>query len=541
MTLEEQAATLDRDSIVDLLKSNQALNDSLEELSCEKDSIASQQEELSTEVERLRLHVAWLHRQLYGRKSERRIIDPNDKQLTLGEWLREDAPEKEEVVVVPEHSRRKKRKKGAGADGEGLRFDDSVPVEEIRLPNPEVDEADETQEITEKITYRLAQRPGAFVVLKYIRPVVKKKDGTLTCPPAPPSVLGKSIADVSLLAGLVIDKFRYHMPLYRQHQRMKASGVHLARSTLTGLVHRTAELLQPIYAAQLKSILTSDVLTMDETPIKAGRKGHGKMKAGYFWPVYGDKNEIAFPFAPSRAGAVVRKVLGEYCGVLVTDGYKVYETYAGQINGLVHAQCWSHTRREFLKAEGAEPAYAAKALDSIRKLYEIETKLGKRNLLDGGKIELRTEFCRPIVEKFFGWLKRILAEQALLPSNPFTKAARYALYREKSLRVFLEYPNVPIDTNHLEREIRPIALGRKNWMFCWTEIGADYVGVFQSLLSTCKLQGIDPYTYLVDVLQRIDSHLASKVDLLTPRLWKENYAERPMKSDLDRDIKNAES
>ena len=115
------------------------------------------------------------------------------------------------------------------------------------------------------------------------------------------------------------------------------------------------------------------------------------------------------------------------------------------------------------------------------------------------------------------------------------KAASYALTREKALRVFLEYPDVPLDTNHLERAIRPIAMGRKNWLFCWTEIGAKYVGIIQSLLSTCRVQGIDPYTYLVDVLQRIDTHPAKDVALLTPRLWKEHFAANPLRSDIDRD------
>ena len=519
MTLEEQAATLDRDSIVALLRS---------------------QQHLSTENERLRFQLAWLRRQLYGRKSERRLIEAIGKQLTLGEYLQEDPAELEESVVVPEHRRRKKRRPGEELDVEKLRFDESVPVEEIRLPNPEVDEADDTQEITEKVTYRLAQRPASYVILKYIRPVVKKQDGALSCPAAPPAVLGsKSIADVSLLAGLAIEKFRFHLPLYRQHQRMEAAGIRLARSTLTNWIHRAADLLQPVYAAQFISILNSDVLTMDETPIKAGRKGHGKMQTGYFWPVYGDQHEIVFPFAPSRSGDMVRKILGEYCGVLVSDGYQVYESHAKQINGLVHAQCWSHTRREFIKAEEAEVRHAGKALDLIRDLYAKEARLKKRHLPAEKILEQRSIHSKPIVDRLFAWLKETLTKEALLPSNLFTKAANYALDREDSLRVFLEYPNVPMDTNHLEREIRPIAVGRKNWLFCWTEVGADCVGIFQSLLSTCRLQGIDPHTYLVDVLQRIDSHLASEVQLLTPRLWKENYAENPLVSDLDRESQNA--
>ena len=244
---------------------------------------------------------------------------------------------------------------------------------------------------------------------------------------------------------------------------------------------------------------------MDETPIKAGRRERGTMKTGYFWPVYGDKKEIAFPFSPSRAGRMVREVLGEYCGVLLSDGYKVYENHAAEVNDLVHAQCWSHTRRYFIKAEDVEPALAARALSYIGRLYEEEAALKRKHLADARQIEKRSERCKPLVEEFFAWLKAELTERVLLPSNPFTVAAHYTLEREASLRVFLEYPNVPIDTNHLEREIRPIAVGRKNWLFCWTELGAECVGIFQSLLSTCRLHGIDPYVYLVDVLQRVAS------------------------------------
>ena len=138
------------------------------------------------------------------------------------------------------------------------------------------------------------------------------------------------------------------------------------------------------------------------------------------------------------------------------------------------------------------------------------------------------------MDTFFPWLERTLREQVLLPTNPFTKAARYALEREAALRVFLEYPNVPLDTNHLERAIRAIALGRRNWLFCWTAVGARYVGIVQSLLASCRLQGVDPYGDLVDVRQRIDTPPAFDVHLLTPPLWKQHFADNPLRSDLDR-------
>ena len=225
--------------------------------------------------------------------------------------------------------------------------------------------------------------------------------------------------------------------------------------------------------------------------------------------------------------------------VTLSDSYKAYDSYANEVNGLVHAQCWSHTRRRFVEAEGVEPRLVAEALKKIDSLYAEERKLTS----SGGaqKIQKRAERCKPIVNDFFAWLKEVLAERVLLPSNPWTQAAEYALTREAWLRVFLEYPEVPIDTNHLEREIRPIAVGRKNWLFCWTELGARDVGIFQSLLSTCRLQGVDPYVYLVDVLQRVDQHPMSEVATLTPRRWKEHFADAPLRSALERQRKNAES
>lgn len=498
-------------------------------------------QELQQSRDELLQQVEWFKRQLFGAKSERRVRDPNSPQLTLGEISRDEASKKPEIEVAA-HRRHRRDPIETGSDDEGLRFDPSVPIKEIAVPNPDVEgeNPDLYEVVGEKITCRLAQRPGSYVVLRYVRKVYKRKeDGTFSCPSAPAAVLEKSCADVSFLAGLLIDKFAFHLPLYRQHQRLRMAGVHLARSTLTNLVHRTVELLEPVYEAQLRSILSSQVLAMDETPIKAGRKEklppeRGEMKTAYFWPIYGDRDEIAFPFATTRGSAVVREALRGYVGVLLSDGYEVYDRYAKAVNGIVHAQCWSHTRRHFVKAESAEPARVRAVLDIIGELYDAEATIREKSPPSEKVLAYRAEHVRPIVDRFFDSLQTEMDEGIWLPTNPFTKAAGYALSRKKSLRVFLEYPDVPLDTNHLERAIRPIAIGRKNWMFCWTEIGAKYVGIIQSLISTCRVHGIDPYTYLVDVLQRIDTHLAKDVAWLTPRLWKERYAENPMRSEIDR-------
>jgi transposase len=513
MTLEEQAATLSPAEIVALLAENA----------------------------KLRGQVEWFQRQLFGRKSEKRLREPAPDQLTLAGMLTtptaatDQPPPPTETVAA--YQRRFRLSGTELADERELRFDDTVPVQEIVLTNPEVADLppDAYEVIGEKVTYRLAQRPGAYVILKYRRSVIKRKDtAVLSCPSAPPAVFEKSFADVSVVAGLLLDKFLYHLPLYRQHQRLQQAGIRLSRGTLTQWVQRAAELLEPIYYALLSSILQSHVLTMDETGVKAGRAGKGKLHQGYFWPLYGDKDEVAFPFAASRAQAVVREALGKFCGVLLTDGYIVYRLFAQKVQGLVQAQCWSHTRRQFVDVAGAEPRLVATALDHIEGFYRQEAEIRKRGLEGEAKLAHRGEYTKPLVEDFFLWLKQTVFTEILLPTNPFGHAAEYALKREAALKVFLADPDVPIDTNHLEREIRPIALGRKNWMFCWTEVGARHVGIIYSLLASCRLQGVDPYIYLVDVLQRVDTHPALEVQLLTPRLWKHHFAERPLCSDLDR-------
>jgi len=521
MTLEERAARLSQAEIVALLQNQAAL------------------QERNADLERQN---EWFKRQLFGRKSERRLLTPDTHQLPLAGILpaREDPVDKPPppTETVKAYQRRTRFSALPDADEEGgLRFAASVPVQVIAVPNPEIATlASEAYEVIgEKVTYRLAQQPGAYVVLKYVRKVIKlKKTAQISCPPAPPAVFEKSLADVSLLAGLLIDKFAFHLPLYRQHQRLAHAGITLNRGTLTQWVHRTADLLTPIYHALLSSILQSHVLTMDETPIKAGRQEKGKLHTGYFWPIYGDQDEIAFPFAPTRAERVVREVLGSFCGVLVTDGYKVYDRFTHSMQDIVHAQCWAHTRRKFVEAQPVEPELVAQALEQIGTLYALEAQGREKKLGNEAKQRHRLSYAQPVVEQFLTWLEHILQEVILLPSNPFRQAAHYALARRAALSVFLADPTVPLDTNHLERQIRPVALGRRNWLFCWTEVGARYVGVVQSLLASCRLQGIDPYVYCVDVLQRIDTHPAFDVHLLTPRLWKQHFAQTPLRSDLDR-------
>ena len=462
------------------------------------------------------------------------------QQLALGVVLAapsQTMPAQERLVAA--HTRREPQRDAAVGEADSVPFFDAarVPVETIELADPQIEglSADDYEVISQKVSYRLAQRPGSYVILKYLRSVIKRVDTqVISCAPAPVGVIDGSRADVSFVVGLLVDKFAYHLLLYRQHQRLQDSGVDVSRPWLTQLSQRSISLLEPIYEAQFDSIRASRVKAMDETPIKVGRKERGKMKVDYFWPVYGEHNEVCFPFFPSREAQNVQRALGtEHApgSVILTDGYAAYASYAKKV-GIAHALCWSHSRREFVEAQSTEPLGVIEALRRISALYAIEDDIRRLGLAGEAKMIHRLTHSKPHVETFFAWVDRCLEEHGLRPTTPFTKVLNYVRERRAGLEIFLTDPDVPMDTNHLERSLRAIPMGRKNWNFCWTELGAKHVGIVQSLIVTCRLHGIDVYTYLVEVLQRVGRHPASRVDELTPRQWKQRFAVVPLRSDL---------
>ena len=501
---------------------------------------------LREQIQILQHQLDWFKKQLFGPKSEKQVYDlPGQGELfQAADSSDTQEPVQEEKRTIRSYQRgtAKKQRDDDCLNDTGLRFTADVPVEivehlpaELTGPN-----ADQYEVLGTKTSYRLAQRSSSYVVVQVERPVFRRKGSEKpVTTPALTNVLDSSLADVSLLAGLLVDKFQFHLPLYRQHQRIQQAGITVSRSTLTNLVKRSIDLLRPIVDAQTDSILRSRVLAMDETPIKAGHQKRpgaqkGKMKSGWFWPIYGDADEVVFTYSNSRGKLHIEQVLKElFSGTLISDGYAAYARYAAAQENITHAQCWVHSRRYFIEAQKEHPEKATEALQQIARLYQNEEAIKNLGLTGEEKRQYRQEHSMPVVSDFFQWCQNQLESSSLLPSDPLSKALNYVLKREASLNVFLEDPDVQPDTNHLERALRPIPLGRKNWLFCWTELGAEHLGIIQSLISTCKLHGINPYTYLVDVLQRISQHPASDVNGLTPRLWKERFADNPLRALID--------
>ncbi len=488
--------------------------------------------ELKAEYNAIKATIDWFKRQLFGQKSERQ------KQPLPGQGeLFDLPPSTEEPETTPAaqkpertHKPRKDRLDSCVSD-EGLRFDDSVEVQEVRIDVAELKDVPAAQ-ISEKVTYRLAQRRSGYVILKIVRPVLKvtaTKD--IVSAPAPANVLEGSMSDVSLLAGMLVDKFVAHLPLNRQYERIKAAGIQVARSTLLNYAGKAIDLLRPIAQAQQEHILKQPYLMMDETPCKAGISVPGKMRQAYIWPMLSLEQDLCFTYAPSRSGAHVASLLKDFSGTLLTDGYEVYAQYAAaHPDRIRHALCWVHARRYFERALNASPKEAQHALELIGSLYHQEHLCKDQQ----GDVRIwRQQQSRPIVESFFAWIDEQRRRTDLLPKEPLSKALSYASARRTGLMYFLDDPLLALDTNALERALRPIPMGRKNWLFCWTELGAERLAVIQTLLASCRMHEVNPTVYLIDVLQRIQTHPDKDILQLTPRVWKTLFAENPMRSLVD--------
>ena len=328
-------------------------------------------EQLQGQYDALKYELDWFKRQLFGQKSEKRLDLDDEVQLNLLAGLGVDKPpSRDEVPSETVSYERRAKVRDAAVTHSGLRFGPEVPVKTIEVRDPAIEAIPQAERevIGEKVSYRLAQQPGSYVVLKYVRQVVKRRDTeTLLTAAAPANVLERSGVDVSFLAAMLVDKFCWHLPVYRQHQRLLDAGITLSRSTLIHWASRAIDLLAPVTEAQSAQVLASDVLAMDETSLKAGREAKGKMRTGWLWPVYGDAHEVVFHYARSRAHRHVHAFLGNFRGTLLSDGYDGYSAYAAQrpgevthalfrVGGVVAEPLPSQTRTSRFPASGSSHA-----------------------------------------------------------------------------------------------------------------------------------------------------------------------------------------
>lgn len=371
--------------------------------------------------------------------------------------------------------------------------------------------------IGEHVRERLACKPIEFFVRREVFPQYACRPcDSIQSQPVPAAILDRSQADPSLLAQVVIAKYTDHLPLYRQEAIYARSGVDLSRSTLAEWVGAVGVALQPLVNALRRELLTHDVLHADETPVDQLDPGAGKTKRAYLFAYRSASAPlIVFDYAANRSGQHVRDFLRDWRGRLMVDDYAGYKALFA--NGVTELACWAHARRKFVdleKASGSE--IAREAIRRIARLYRIEEEA--KDLDPEARHACRHQHAAPQVAGLHDWLRAM--HPKVLGSSGTAKAIGYSLKRWPALARYLDNGSHPIDNNPIENAIRPIALGRKNWLFAGSEPAGKRAAAIMSLIATAKACGHDPHAWLSDVLERLPTTLDRDIGGLLPQSWK---------------------
>jgi transposase len=368
----------------------------------------------------------------------------------------------------------------------------------------------------EEITEVLEWEPGELFVKKYVRPkyAMQNGDGVLIGK-LPLRPLEKAMAGPGLLAQIIIDKYVDHLPLHRQMQRFERNSVKLPYSTLTDWVSSTCKLITPLYEALKKEVLQSGYLHVDETPIKVLDKDKkGQTHRGYYWVYQNSINKIVlFDYQEGRGREGPLNMLDGFQGYLQSDGYNAYEIF-DQRSGVTLMHCMAHARRMFNEALDNDRQRGEYAMNEIWKLYAIERSCKEENISFDEIRTLRLERSVPILTSLGDWMKEQYMEVA--PKSPIGKALAYSIERWERLSIYTQDGMLNIDNNPVENSIRPVAIGRKNYLFAGSHEAAQRSAMLYSLLGTCKLHNIEPYHWLKSVLERIADHPINKIQELLP-------------------------
>lgn len=398
------------------------------------------------------------------------------------------------------------------------RVDTRVEPENTNCPSPECGKP--MVRVGEDISERLDVVPAQFFVQRQIR-------GKWACrccqlmvqESAAPQVFDNALPTPALQAHTVISRFVDHLPYYRQEQINARSGVHTPRSTLAAWGGQTGAQLLPLYNAHRAFVLGSRVLHADETPIGLLDPGAGKTKRAYMWAyargAFEDRPAVVYDFCEGRGGKYPHEFLQGWRGTLVVDAYAGYDATMS-LEGRRTANCLAHARRKFDELVKANAStVAVQAIQRIAWLYRIEADA--RELSCEQRLQLRQERSKPLWEELHVWL---LLERARVPDgSAIAKAIDYSLNHWQALSEFLTDGAVPVDNNHIENQMRPWGLGRKNWLFLGSQLAGERAAVVMSLLQSAKLCGHDPFAYLKDVLTRLPTQLNSRVEELLPHSW----------------------
>lgn len=501
-----------------------------------KDAEISQK---NAEIKKLGDTLLWLRRKVFGKMSEKNLpLDPDQLLLFEQEHLTDEERARldKEVEAAEQQMTKtitvKVKPSRRDLDTTGL------PTEVIDIyPDGTTDEngklKDEYVEIGTDESSRLEHIAAKTYIKKtVIHKVMLKSDSNnktpedrrIICARLPLAPVNRCMAGASVLADIIIGKFMYHLPFYRQIQQYKESGITISDSTMGGWYEAAVEKLKLLYDILRQHILQSEYIQIDESVLPVIDSEKHKARKGYEWCVRDAiRGAVMFYYdRGSRGGKVAREILGAYKGAVQCDGYDAYDQFEKNDNITVYG-CWAHARRKFVDALNENNRLATEALCFIRKIYKVESNANKAGLNADERKEQRLKISYPTIRLFETWMKETYLK--VLPNSKMGDAIEYTYSLLPRLSRYVNDGRINIDNNLIENAIRPLALGRKNYLFCGNDASAYRAAIVYSLISTCKAADVDPRTWMEDVLRKIPYYQRDQRDLaeLLPFNWKNRY------------------
>ena len=476
----------------------------------------------------LKQQLAQLKKMIFGSKHERfvPVDNPYSLQLSLGlecETIEQckitDATKVEYIRTKTQVIENKKTHPGRMKLPEHLR-------RETIILQPDTD-VTHLKKIGEEVTEILEWAPGELFVKQYIRPKyvvpVSETNTTVITASLPNRIVEKSMAGEGLLAQIIVDKYVDHLPLHRQLQRFERLRVTIAQSTINGWMALTLEQFLTLYELHKNEVLASYYLHADETTIKVlDRDKPGATHQGYYWLYHNSKDKIVlFDYRKGRSREGPNDILKDFKGFLQTDGYVAYESFENR-EGITVLNCIAHARRKFVDALQNDKHRCEHALTLFQELYAIERKAKQEELSADAILTLRQEKSMPVLKELKEWM--VVEYPKVLPSGAIGNAIAYSLKRWGKLCVYATDGRLCIDNNPVENAVRPVAIGRKNYLFAGSHEAAQRAAMIYSLLATCRLHNINPYTWLKDVLIRMPDYDVKNLTELLPQNWKKPEA-----------------
>ncbi len=498
-------------------------------------NLVSDVTKLESHISKLEYELTWLRKKLFGKMSERFInTDPDSRQLDIfGEQLSDNEREELERAATQEQglitrtvTANKPRTPRKDISFEGLR------VEETTI-EPEGINFEEYVCIGAEETNRLAYKPAEFFVKRTIRKKYalknqlteledeREKRPSVVIAPLPDSPIHKCMADTTLLTEIIIQKYLYHLPFHRQIARFGDLGVRISSSTVGDWFSQSCELLRPLYDHLRRRVLSTDYIQVDESTLPVIDNEKRRAVKGYLWVVRNpDNGEVFFHYdRGSRSEKTALVLLHGFNGAIQSDGYQVYNRFE-VLDGKLMLGCWAHARRKFDEALAENKKLATEALLQIQSLYAIEREADEMGATVEQRGELRSTKAYPLLVTFEKWLYDNYT--TLLPQSRTAKAISYTYSIFPKLSRYHLNGRYRLDNNLVENAIRPLAIGRKNYLFCGNSDAAIRAAMVYSLIGSCKAAGVNPAEWLEDVLSKIYSYTKENrnIEELLPHLWK---------------------